>query len=182
VRLVSADGALVDLRLLRYQFPAGAGAGPGDWDANWLVVGGEVRLPDGRGWSFAEPCLTTREARSLGRWLRAVVAGEAQPADLGREEGAVAFFTEPNVAVSLAARSDGSAVIRVHLSLESRPPWLGRDVGVFDFFVTLDLPCPARPVRRGRHVGRRAVVVPGARMLRVGSRQRRARDSNPRWV
>ena len=76
MKLVSVDGATVDLRPLHYQFPGTAAAGQYDWDANWLVVRGGVRLPDGRTWSFSDPCLTTWEARSLGDWLRGVVAGE----------------------------------------------------------------------------------------------------------
>jgi hypothetical protein len=42
--LGSADGALVGLRPVSYQFPGHASTRPGrDWDANWLVIRGEVR-------------------------------------------------------------------------------------------------------------------------------------------
>ena len=40
VELVSVDGAVVDLRPVAYQFPGTTGAGPDDWDADWLVVAG----------------------------------------------------------------------------------------------------------------------------------------------
>ncbi len=131
----------MDLRPLHYQFPGTAAAGQYDWDANWLVVRGGVRLPDGRTWSFSDPCLTTWEARSLGDWLRGVVAGDVEPTDFGgKGEEALMVFTEPNLALSLAARQHESAVVRVHFSLESRPPWLGQDVDLFDFFVGLDVP------------------------------------------
>lgn len=141
MKLVSADEAFVDLRPLRYQYPGTTGLGQHDWDANWLMVAGDVRLPDGRGWSFSDPCLTTWEAASLGRWLRAVVSGDVQPTEFdGDGEETLEIFTEPNVALSLAARTDESARVRVHFSLESRPPWLGQDVDIFDFFVGLDVP------------------------------------------
>jgi hypothetical protein len=69
------------------------------------------------------------------------VSGEVQPTDFdGDGEEALEIFTEPNVALSLAAQSDESAQVRVHFSLESRPPWLGQDIDIFDFFVGLDLP------------------------------------------
>ena len=149
---MSADGASVDLRPLRYEFPGIAGAGPGDWDANWLVVGGDVRLADGRGWSFADPCLTTWEARSLGSWLRGVVKGKVRPTAFdaaGDGEETLEAFTEPNLALSLASRSDGAAVVRVHLSLESRPPWLGDGFDIFGFFVSLDVPLQALAAAAG---------------------------------
>lgn len=140
MKLVSVDGASVDIRPLAYQFPAITGSGEYDWDANWLVVHGDVQLGDGRRWSFSDPCLTTWEARSLANWLRAVVRGEVEPTGFdGDAEERLEVFTEPNVALSLAARSDDSAVVRVHLSLESRPPWLAQESDIFDFFVALDL-------------------------------------------
>ena len=139
MKLVSADGASVDLRVRRYQFPGIADAAPRDWDANWLVVAGDVRLADGRGWSFSDPCLTTWEARSLGAWLRGAVTGAVEPAGFDADdEESLECFTEPNLALSLAERSETSAVVRVRFSLESRPPWSGDDL--YEFFVTLDLP------------------------------------------
>lgn len=141
MNLTSVDGASIALRLVAYEFPATAAVGSDDWDANWLVVAGDVRLADGRRWSFSEPCLTTWEARSLGDWLRAVVSGEVEPVDLNRDvDDALVLFTEPNVAFILVGRSDERAVVRVHFSPESRPPWLGHEVDIVDFFVWLDLP------------------------------------------
>src|SRR5262249_60717551 len=88
MRLGSSDGARVELRLLRYQFPDRAAAGPGrDWDANWLVVRGDIRCADGREWSFEDPCLTTWEARLLGRGLHEGVAGAVAPSPCDRGEG-----------------------------------------------------------------------------------------------
>ncbi|MGW4383942.1 WapI family immunity protein [Kitasatospora sp. NPDC004531] len=69
--LLSDHASAVELRPLRYQFPA---AGRDEFDDNWLVIGGKVTTPDGS-WSFADPCLLVGEARELGGWLRAAAAG-----------------------------------------------------------------------------------------------------------
>jgi hypothetical protein len=143
VRLTSGDGTVVILHPLQYQF--GPSSEPRDWDANWLVISGHVELPDGRSWSFTDPCLTTWEARELGLWLRRVLSGDVQPAAInGEEDENLLIFTEPNVAFSLASRGDGSATIRVHFSVESSPPWLqggGSDEGAesYEFFVEAQL-------------------------------------------
>jgi len=143
MRLGSSDGARVELRLLRYEFPDRAAAGRGrDWDANWLVVRGDIRCADGREWSFEHPCLTTWEAGLLGRWLHEVVAGAValNPFDGGEDEPLV-VFTEPNLALSLAAADQETVNIRVHLSLEALPPWLAHADGteLFEFFVVVGL-------------------------------------------
>lgn len=120
MRLASDDGAVVELRPLRYQF--GPSSEPRDWDANWLVVTGRAELPDGRSWSFTEPCLTTWEARTLGSWLRAVGNGDVAPTAFVGEDDISLVFTEPDLALSLASRSAAVAVVRVHLSHGARPP------------------------------------------------------------
>ena len=50
-------------------------------------------------------------------------------------------FTEPDLALSLASRSAAVAVVRVHLSLGARPPWLSDadGPGLFASFVELRL-------------------------------------------
>ncbi|GAA5175004.1 hypothetical protein GCM10023321_80070 [Pseudonocardia eucalypti] len=113
MRLVSGS-AFVDLRPVGYQYSSVSGG----WDGNWLLVRGEVGLDDGRSWSFTDPCLTTWEARSLGEWLRAVADGDVPVTD-GEPFG----FTEPNLALSLAERSDDRYTVRIHLALGSCPPW-----------------------------------------------------------
>lgn len=71
------------------------------------MVTGDVRLPDGRGRSSSDPCLTTWEASSLGRWLRAVVSGHVQPTAFDSDgEDTLEILTEPSVALSLAAQTD----------------------------------------------------------------------------
>jgi hypothetical protein len=118
----------VDLRPVRYQFAAVQGD---SYDDNWLVIDGTVVTPEGS-WSFTDPCLLTGEAREVAAWLRAVAAGTVavtEP-DAEGELSPDTWFTEPVIAFSLADRSeDGTAVIRVHLSLEAAPPWQQGDAG-----------------------------------------------------
>jgi hypothetical protein len=139
MRLTSADGVDVDIQPVAYQFPAIAT--PGDWDANWLMVEGTVRLANGESWSFRDPCLTTWEASSLAEWLRQVADGSVQPSAFPSEDDErLLVFTEPNLAFSLAAREQGGLTIRVHFSVESLPPWLhDHDMDMFDFFVSLNV-------------------------------------------
>nr|WP_143598363.1 hypothetical protein [Phycicoccus duodecadis] len=124
-----------------YQFPAMTT--PGDWDANWLIVEGAVRLATGESWSFRDPCLTTWEVSSLVDWLRQVADGSVQPSAFPSDddEERLQVFTEPNLAFSLAARSQARVTLRVHFSLESLPPRLreDRDLDLFDFFVPLNV-------------------------------------------
>jgi hypothetical protein len=139
VRLASRDGALVELRPVRYETP-GDRRPVGNEDANWLIIAGDVRTGDGRCWRFENPCLTTWEARSLGAWLRGVASGAVEPAPLeAGADGLMLDFTEPNIAVSLAARAeDDTAIVRVHLSLEALPPWLSSaQLDIFAFFVEI---------------------------------------------
>ncbi|MFE7409729.1 WapI family immunity protein [Streptomyces laurentii] len=119
--ILSDPTACVELRPLRYQFSQVRGD---VYDDNWLVVGGTVRTPDG-GWSFAEPCLLTDEARALSAWLRATAAGTVAVTgpDAEGEPTPGLSFTEPVLALGLAGRDEGGAVVRVYLSLEAAPPW-----------------------------------------------------------
>jgi hypothetical protein len=141
VRLTSTDGAVVELGPTGYQFPDTVADGQGDWDANWLVIAGQVRLSDGRSWAFTDPCLTTWEARSLGDWLWGVVSGVVVPTPFcGTGDEVLKVFTEPNVALSLARRTSSHATVRVHFSLESSPPWVTDDGDMFNFFVSVEMP------------------------------------------
>ncbi|MEV7536492.1 hypothetical protein ACIQNV_37055 [Streptomyces hydrogenans] len=133
--LLSDHASSVELRPLRYQFPAA----PGDpYDDNWLVIGGKVRTPEGS-WSFADPCLLTDEAREVAGWLRAVAAETV--AATGRDaEGELSpdtWFVEPVLGFSLADRREGAAVIRVHLSLEAAPAWQqgAESTGIYQYAV-----------------------------------------------
>ncbi|MFF0108727.1 WapI family immunity protein [Streptomyces hirsutus] len=135
--LLSDHSSSVELRPLRYQFSVAQGD---SYDDNWLVIGGTVATPEGS-WSFADPCLLTHEARQVSAWLRAVAAGAVAVTGLDTE-GRLSpdtWFVEPVLAMSLAARSDSGAVIRVHLSLEAAPPWQQEDDGadIYQYFVEL---------------------------------------------
>jgi hypothetical protein len=70
VLLASDDGASVELRLAGYLFRTAPAAGEQDWDANWLVIDGDVHTANGESWQFTEPCLTTWDVRDLAAWLR----------------------------------------------------------------------------------------------------------------
>lgn len=144
MKLKSLDGASLELRVLRYQFPATTGDGSGsDWDANWLVVNGEVRDGD-RSATFEDPCLTTMEARDLSAWLRAAANGEIQAAPYERDNDVrLKVFTEPHVALNLAASTNDEVMLRVYLSLEAQPAWARHRIqgGVFDYY--LPIRCPA---------------------------------------
>lgn len=140
MRLGALGGARVEFRIVGYQYPDNAGGGSSrDWDANWLLVAGDAVTDDGRSCSFRDPCLTTWEARRLGEWLRAVADGSVSPRPFdGSKVERLLVFTEPNVAFSLEARSGEDVVIRVHLSLESRPPWFGPGApDIFDYFLSV---------------------------------------------
>lgn len=141
MRLRSTDGTEIDLRPARYQYPRIRVDEPGDWDANWLVIRGEVRPTDGRHWRFEDACLTTWDAADFARWLRRVTADEVTVTPLPAHRGQLLRFTEPNLAFSLAATEEGRRAIRVHFSLEARPRWAsppGDDVDLYGFFVTVE--------------------------------------------
>lgn len=136
MNLLATDGTRFSLSITGYQFPGNTGSGPYDWDANWLNVAGDLRLPDGRRHSFVDPCLTTWEARQLADWLSPVAAGMAVPAK--DEGGPDLTFTEPCVAFSLAVSSTGDLVLRVYLSLEAEPPFVvAGQRGMFENYIPL---------------------------------------------
>lgn len=142
VRLQSRDGASLDLGLTGYQFDASARAPVGtDWDANWLLVRGEVHTADGVEWTFLDPCLTTWESRSISSWLRSAAAGQIAVAEHWSGAEDLLHFTEPNVAFSLQQRAGNRAVVRVHFSLEALPPSLhaGHRPDIFDYHVAFDV-------------------------------------------
>jgi hypothetical protein len=119
VRLTSSDGASIELRPTRYQFPAEP-TEQGDWDANWLDIRGEVETAAAESWTFDDPCLTTWEARELRDWLQAVAEGRVPVTSSPAEdsEGLLAF-TEPDLGFSVAALEATDLVLRVHLSYEA---------------------------------------------------------------
>nr|WP_229907461.1 hypothetical protein [Streptomyces vinaceus] len=76
--------------------------------------------------------MLTDEARQVSTWLRAVAAGtvDVTEPDAEGELSPDTSFIEPVVAFGLARRIEGgTAVVRVHLSLEAAPPWQQGDDG-----------------------------------------------------
>ncbi len=95
------------LIIARYQFPDNT---TDEWDSNWLIIDGSVRL-NGREWRFRDPCLTTFEAEDLAGWLEACA--------LGKAVHPYCAFTEPNLQFDLV----DPQTMRVSFALESAPPW-----------------------------------------------------------
>jgi hypothetical protein len=128
VRLLSGDGASVEFRPVAYQFgdrPGGNAGGAeddADWDANWLMIRGDIRPAAAGAWTFCDPCLTTWEAGRLSAWLHAA----ASPDRAGYQDEVA--FTEPNLGFILDGRDGERVRIRVRFSHESLPDWLPRDV------------------------------------------------------
>jgi hypothetical protein len=147
VRLISSDGALVELRPVGYQFSRPGSIGDAeaknttgsyaDWDANWLLIGGDIRTPDGRSWRFNDPCLTTWEAEHLAMWLHAAASDD-------EITGLEVMFTEPNLSFILDGRDGERVRIRVCFSQESLPDWMPRDFPGWhaeEYFLPLDISC-----------------------------------------
>jgi hypothetical protein len=138
---------MIELRLVGYQFgqPDSTRAGGSDrttgsyadWDANWLVVHGDVRTSDGQSWSFTDPCLTTWEAERLALWLSAAAMGE-------EAAGEEAVFTEPNLGFACDGVGEGRVRMHVRFSHESLPSWLPREpVGwqADEYYLALEVSC-----------------------------------------
>lgn len=137
MRLASSNGNSLSIGLDGYQFPTVAGSGDRDYDANWLMVVGEVVHGD-RSWSFRDPCLLTWDAHELAGWLHGVVDGSLRPRPIeSADEGGLLVFTEPNLAFNLRSRTATTATVRVFLSLEALPP--GSAPGIFEYFVELTM-------------------------------------------
>jgi len=139
---LGTHGASVSLLPVGYQYPHLTGGGAQDWDANWLIIAGDVRTDGGRTWSFTDPCMTTWDAARLGEWLREVLSGAVEPVPADRPgTDQLLVFTEPTVALSVASRRSAGIVLRVHLSLEAGPPVPGghdeqdNAADIFDYFV-----------------------------------------------
>jgi hypothetical protein len=134
MQLHSPDGASVELRITGYQW---------DVDATWLQVCGHITLADGKTWDFEESCLTTRDAREVGSWLREAAAGTVPPSPVaGGEPEGLLDFLEPNIAFSVEERTADRVRIRIHFSLESLPPWLQNaelEPDPFQYFVRLEV-------------------------------------------
>lgn len=118
MQLVSGSN-VVSLTPVRYEFPDMQPSGDKEWDydRNWLIIHGEVRDGD-LSWSFTEPCLTTREARQLGEWLRQVHRTGKPEGDLDLVEANLSFDwlggpdAEGQLVISFAQESSPRAPTR----------------------------------------------------------------------
>jgi hypothetical protein len=140
VKFVSRDGAVFELAVDSYQFPAREGAVFGrDSDNNWLNVRGNLSLPDGRSYSFRDPCLTTWDVRELADWLRSVSRGHVPSPSSSDEPSLV--FDEPCLAFDVEQLEGGTAVLRVYLSLdEAEPAFVGEGAhGTVENYVQLTM-------------------------------------------
>ncbi|HEY7660053.1 MAG TPA: hypothetical protein VIC58_05595 [Actinomycetota bacterium] len=120
--MISSIGDELRISPLRYEFPRETS---GD-DANWIVVRGEVRLAQGRSWSFDNPCMETMDLPKVEQWLRGVADGTVGPRgwDHYSEDDPihpVLDFLEPNLAFRLAERAGERCVVEVAFFLESHP-------------------------------------------------------------
>lgn len=107
MRLVGANGHLLDLAVLGYQFPA---IEDDHWDSNWLNV--RVSAANDRGsWEATDPSLLTSELLSLAAWLEATAAG--------RSSSSRVDFLEPNLSFELIDRND-RVRLRAWFELELR--------------------------------------------------------------
>jgi len=88
---MAAGADRIELRIIGYQFPDAEPDGADDWDANWLMIEGEVTAA-GSQWRFRDPCLTTWEARALLDWLRRAPNSDDA---IDFVEPALAFAREP---------------------------------------------------------------------------------------
>jgi antirestriction protein len=74
------------------------------------------------------------EYESSEAWAREVSPRRFPP------PGAIPETVRPYLHIDYAGWARAAELVRVHFSLESRPPWLGQDIDIFDFFVGLDVP------------------------------------------
>lgn len=112
--LLSWGHRSIELRPVGYQFPDYPNAGgEWDWDANWLMIRGEVQDGDVT-WHFVDPCLTTRDAREVLEWMMAVADGRPPSRHLA--------FLEPNLQFEVMSWTEREIALAVFFAQESSPP------------------------------------------------------------
>jgi hypothetical protein len=139
VRLDGSDGNWISLTVLGYEFPDKHND---VFDSNWLIIDGEV-LHNGLHWTFQEPSLLAGEGLHLLSWLGQLADAEEPitSPDSSDPLWPDLYFTEPNLAFSVASREDSLVVLRVHLSLESAPPVpdAADRFDIYQFFIDLPM-------------------------------------------
>jgi hypothetical protein len=152
----SRSSNFVELVPTRYQFPEVVGD---EYDDNWLMIRGHVRLGDDE-WSFEEPSLLVEDAGEIGLWLRRVSAGKGQ-VSLPDEAGKVSpqlFFLEPNLAMALVARDRTNVTLRLFFSHESGIPDLVPLMVKSRTDAVLDLVVTREDVQRAAHTWSEALL------------------------
>jgi hypothetical protein len=136
MQLRDRAGQSVCLTPIRYEFPDASPSS--DWDADWLVIEGEV-VSTGGEWSFQNAALSARECPSLGAWLIQVT--EAGVPVTEPDDDPSLTFLEPSLAFSVGSYEDQGVRLRVHLSHLAAPPWQDIDdkLNTWAFFIELDL-------------------------------------------
>jgi hypothetical protein len=126
----------VRLTPIRYEFPDASPSS--DWDADWVVIDGEVVSAGGK-WRFQDSALSARESPGLRAWLTQVL--EATVPVTEPDDNPSLTFVEPSLAFSVASYQDQGVKLRVHLSHLAAPPWHDFDqkLNTWAFFVELDL-------------------------------------------
>jgi hypothetical protein len=115
---------------------------PADQFDDFLIICGEILLSDSRTWTFKDPALTAREATLLAPWLRGVAVGSVQPTSLPHsptdewDEGSILGFVEPVLAFSVIDYEPEQVALRVHLMIETLPPWVNNS-SQYDFYIVL---------------------------------------------
>lgn len=108
------DAHRLILTIINYQFRHGC-ALQDKWDANWLIVHGDVTTPEGH-WQFYNPCLLTWEAVELTDWIEYIAMQRATVDSVN--------FTEPNLCFLYRNGTDGYSRLVVQFSQESLPQWV----------------------------------------------------------
>ncbi len=111
MKLASPTGDSVELTIGGYEYGSMSPQVRGDWDANWLMISGEVN-DFGETWEFRDPCLTTWEAHDLLRFLRKPHAVNGDPLE----------FTEPNLTLQATATDQQTVAITFTFRGEAAAP------------------------------------------------------------
>jgi hypothetical protein len=126
VRFIDGDGHGVELHVTGYQFPD---ADDPRKRFSWHVVQGAGYAPTGS-WQFRYPALTCDETPRVSAWLRDA-ARDGCPSAL--------TFTEPNLALRVAARCSDEVVLSIELDLEFSP-WDRRQSAGDPFVLAVHIP------------------------------------------
>lgn len=126
------ENTKLELQIAGYQFALQETEDEPDWDSNWLVVEGAVRVSDGTQWSFQDPSLTTWEVSRLSDWLQQIAkiattttapveeASAAESSDVDVPKWLT--FTEPNLSFAVGKQSESQVELLIGLSHEAAAP------------------------------------------------------------